>query len=295
MEAWLKTQSSVVREVSPPNHSLDGLDNKPSCLLKLLGRGVPEMIWIDSDLIIINEFVPWLETLPPDSIVVAEDPKHLPHRGVQNRTVAWGLSLGRDYRFTVNSCFLRVTTAPRTLLSHWRELLRAPACQQAKNQEMILRPFHLSSDQDVLGALLGSAAFASLCVVNLRTDRHIVHSGGLLMDRLGDRFRRLWGPPPLLVHAISLKPWHALDHDSPSRGFNWWLLRLAQEVSEYVAHARSLQPCINMPCPWLNYRTIIGRFLRLIGLGNDFLRGLPLAVTVSIAHALKFRRRQNHE
>ena len=74
--------------------------------------------------------------------------------------------------------------------------------------------------------------------------------------------------------------------------FNWWLLRLAQETSAYVAWSRRFRAEIALACGWLDHGTLTGRMLRLLGLGSDVLRGLPLVAAVSLATGLGLARRR---
>lgn len=267
-----------------------GWDTKPQCLLALLDRGADEVIWLDTDLIVTADFLPWMNSLTAEEMVVAQDPTHLPHQGMVNRAVAWGLGKGRDLGVTVNSAVLRVTPGHRELLVAWARLLDRPDYRQAQALHFLNRPYHLAGDQDALGALLGSADFAAARVRVLRSGREILHSGGLLMDSLEGRCFRLVRPffRPLFVHAIATKPWIVLQERAGQAGLEWWLMRLSCEVSTYVAHARIFRREVGEPCPWLERNTVSGRCLRLLGFGNDALRGLPLVVAIRLAAVCGF-------
>jgi hypothetical protein len=290
--AWLAAfpGTELIRECDLP---LRGWDVKPCCLSRLLASGFDEAIWIDSDIIVNGDFLARWQGRPADELIVAQEPAHLPHQGTANRATAWELEAERELGFTINGCVIRVTQSHRALLARWQELLMHPAYTAAQAQPMLKRPFHLTSDQDVLGALLGSRDFADVPVRVIRAGAELIHSGGVMMDTPARRLGRLlpWRPRVLFVHAIALKPWATFERRPGGRNFDWWLLRLVQETSAYIAHARDFRSEVGAVCPWLDWHTAWGRALRFCGLGNDALRGLPLACAVAVAHRLGFSRR----
>jgi hypothetical protein len=269
-----------------------GWDCKPDCLLRLLESGEREAVWLDSDLIVTGDLLAWLRRQPAEALVVAEDPCHLPQRGTGSRTRAWDLAPGIERGCTVNSCVLRVTPAHAPLLRMWRELLARPDYRRAQQVHILQRPFHLASDQDALGALLGSADFAAGEIAVLRSGADVVHSGGFRMDVLRDRIARLGRPRVLCVHAIAVKPWQMLPGVPEQRNFRWRLLRLSQELSDYTTEARRLRSEIGMPCPWLDHRTVAGCMLSALAFGSAAVRGLLFAVAVAMAGALGLGRRR---
>lgn len=289
LRAWIAGRPGVELD-STQAFGHEGWDTKPQCLLALLDRGADEVIWLDTDLIVMAAFLPWMNSLKAGEMVVAQDPTHLPHQGTANRAVAWGLGKGRELGATVNSSVLRVTGRHRDLLAAWVRLLERSDYRQAQALHFLERRYHLAGDQDALGALLGSEDFSALEVHVLRAGREIVHSGGLLMDSLEGRCFRLLRPffRPLFVHAIATKPWIVLQGRAEQTGLEWWLMRLSAEVSTYVAHARKLNREVDEPSPWLERGTVSGRCLRLLGLGNDALRGLPLVVAIRLAAVCGF-------
>lgn len=264
-----------------------GWDAKPACLLQLLDRGAPAAVWLDSDLVVTGDLVAWMGRRPVDALVVAEEPPHLSVRGTRCRARALGLPEGRELGFTVNTCLIRVTAGHRPLLEAWRQLLGCADYQrEQRERHMLERPFHLTSDQDVLGGLLGSAAWQEMVVGVLRDGREVVHSGGLRFDRLGSQAARCFGRRPLIVHAMAAKPWQLLPGRPDEQNFRWWLLRLAQEVSLYVREAAGLRDETALPCAWLDHRTRSGEFLLAIGLGSSAMRGLMFAAAVALATGL---------
>jgi len=187
---------------------------------------------------------------------------------------------------TVNSCVVRVTPAHAGMLAAWAGLLRQGDYVKEQKAHPSVRSLFLMSDQDALGAVLGSAGHAQLAVVQMRSGADIIHNGNNRYFSCGERLKSLCGPGPIFVHAIEGKPWVVLMNNHPSRA--WWFLRLQQEVAAYVAHAREMKDEAGIDCPWLERRTVLGVCLRAVGFGFDGLRAWPLAVVLGVARCLGY-------
>jgi hypothetical protein len=292
LRAWLRDRPGVdlIAEFASP---MRGWDAKPHCLLTAFERGAREAIWLDTDLIVTGDFLRAWQGAGDEEMIVAQEPGHFPQQGTANRARAWGFAAGREVGFTLNGSVIRVTRHHRGLVQRWGEMLATPDYRAAQAQPMLERAFHVASDQDALGALLSSAEFARLPIRAVRAGREIVHSGGLMMDPPAGRLARLGRRPSpvMFVHAIAAKPWTVLRPGSGDRNFDWWLLRLTQEISAYVANARRYRAEVGAPCPWLDRRTATGVLLRALGFGSDALRGLPIATAVAVLHRLGLSRR----
>jgi hypothetical protein len=258
---------------------------KPHTLLPLLEEGADEAVWLDSDIIVTRDPSHLFDGLGPEVLVGTEEPPTSTHQGWGPRTAAWGLTAGRDSPITLNSCVVRVTRSHIPLLHRWRELLADPTYVAAQVRPVAERPLHLMSDQDVLNALLGSAAFARLPVHYLRGGRDVIQCGGAVGYSLGQRLAGLFRSIPPFLHAISGKPWWVFHPEYPkihTRGFTFYR-RLLQETSPYLAAARPLRAEIGIPCPWLDTHSVLGIGLRAMGFGHFALRGLPLTLAASTA------------
>jgi hypothetical protein len=272
--------AELVRELPPGASSWNC---KPHTLLPLLANGADEAIWLDSDIFVTRDPSHLFDPLGADELLGAEEFPTSPHpKGFAVRTAAWGLPPGRDFPVTLNSCVLRVTPAHTPLLVRWRELLADPAYIEAQKRPD--RPMHLISDQDVLNALLGSAEFAGVPVRCLRVGRDVIHCGGAigypLVRRLAGLFRRV---PPFL-HAIAGKPWWVFHPEYAKHHAPWFTRyrRLLQETSPYVSAARRMRAEIDMPCPWLDAGSLLGRALRVVGFGHHALLGMPLTAVATV-------------
>jgi len=284
---WLQAQPQVTLIDHWPAGA-QGWNCKPHTLLPLLQAGWQETIWLDSDALLSASLSPLLDSLKEDEILVAEEASSQPDKGTELRTRGWNLPVGRALPNTLNSAVLRVTASHEPLLRRWQECLAGEEYHRYDDRPLMERPPHVRSDQDVLNALIGSVEFAHYPVRLLRTGRDIIHCGGALGYGLGERLSGIFGSPPLVLHAIGGKPWVLLGPGCPDKGWFGRLRRLMQELSPYVVATRAYREEVQEPCPWLDHHTFLGSVLRVLGLGNHALRGLP--VTVAATLIARFRR-----
>jgi hypothetical protein len=148
-------------------------------------------------------------------------------------------------------------------------------------------PFHALSDQDVLNVVLACRDFANVPVHVLRAGVDVIHSGGALVYSPKERLRGLFSPHPPILHALALKPWILLDPKFDVSSRYWFFRQFLQEISPYVAAARKYREEIEMPCPWLDFRSVPGRLVRLLGMGHWALRGLPVGLAVQAISSLR--------
>ncbi|HEY1173913.1 MAG TPA: hypothetical protein VGH19_21290 [Verrucomicrobiae bacterium] len=279
---WLRPHSEMVTLIDHWPAGAQGWNCKPHTLLPILREGWREVVWLDSDAILSASVSALLDSLKDDEIVVAEEAASQPDKGTELRTRGWNFAVGRSIPCTLNSSFLRVTARHEPLLSRWQECLESEEYHRYDGCPLMERPPHARSDQDVLNALLGSAEFAHHPVRLLHTGRDIIHCGGALGYGLGERLRGIFGPSPMVLHAIGGKPWVMLGPGCPDKGWFGMLRRLMQELSPYVAAVRKYREAVQEPCPWLDYHTAPGIVLRVLGLGNHALRGLPVTVLATM-------------
>jgi hypothetical protein len=272
--AWAAGRSPVVLSTTRPA-GVSGWDVKGWLLLQELEAGMPEAIWIDSDMIVTRPISALLDQFPRDSLIVTEDwdqPEVMPVCRL------WGLPSLRPIR-RVNGCFVRATQAHRALLARWFELVHDPSYRQAQILPFERRPLHLKSDDWLLTALLESAEFANVSYDRLRLGRHIAQcagsSGYKPHDRLLDLFR---GLPPL-IHCIGRKPWVSrTDRGRIQR----LLLDLATDVSPYVLASRRVAKDLGISPAWLDARTRVGSLFRSLTAFHPAMAGLPLSILHSL-------------
>lgn len=280
-QTWLSAFPSVVLLEKWPA-TAKGWNCKPYALLSLLEEGRPEVVWLDSDLMLANDCRNLFRAMAREEIGVIEEQASSPNHGSEIRTRGWQLPVGRIFPTTMNSCVVRVTPHHLPLVRRWIQLLESDEYRRMDTVALEERPVHVLGDQDVLCALLGSTEFAAMPVRYFRRGVDVLHSGGALAYPVSERLRGLWLPKPSFIHAGGTKPWVVLNESRDLPGFFWWYRRILQETSPYVAEARRYRHAVGEPCPWLDWHTAPGVAVRMLGLGHFGLRGLPLAAAARV-------------
>lgn len=139
------------------------------------------------------------------------------------------------------------------------------------------------TDQDVLGALLGSTEFANIPVQFFRRGRDIIqHSsaqGYAPLDRIANLVR---GMPPL-IHSQCAKPWDFPEIPSLLAHPRQYYAFLYLENSTYLHCARQYGDVLGSLPPFLETRSWPGKVSQLLSLGNPHLRGITQSV-VGLVH-----------
>jgi hypothetical protein len=279
--AWLRDFPSVTLiPAAPPGAS--SWNCKPHAMLPLLAEGRPEVVWLDSDIVLSRDPLYLFRGRPPEALLLAQEQCSSAHQGTAHRTTGWGLPVGRAFPRTLNTCVLRVTAHHLPLLRRWQEMLADERYVQFQQRPLQERPVHFMSDQDALNALVGAQECSSIPVVFLPTGRDVIHSGGALAYSLGERLAGLFRRIPPLVHGQGAKPWMMFDPAANLGGWFWFYRRLLMEVSPYLALARRHRAELGVPCPWLDYRSPLGLLCRMLGFGHFALRGLPLTAAATL-------------
>jgi hypothetical protein len=270
---WPEVTVSVVRP-----EGLTGWDVKPWLLLQELGEGRPEVLWIDTDMIVTRPVSRMIAEFPPDALILAQE---------WDATDAipmcefWGMQVGRKIPM-LNACILRATQAHRPLLERYLEMTFAPKYREAQKIPIELRPVPVIGDTNLMVALLQSREFCHVPFDYLRLGRHIAQcagsSGYRPQHRIADLFR---GLPPI-IHGLGRKPWDPAPAGSRGQRF---LFDVATDVNPYVLAARRIARDLDFHPEWLEARTTPGALLRGMAAGHPGMAGLPLAVL----HALQLR------
>ena len=273
VRAWAERRPEVVLCTKRPE-GVSGWNVKPWLLLQELNAGNPQVLWLDDDIIVTRPVSVLLDEFPSESLIVAEEWT----RSTVPASHFWNLPSGRSIP-VFNNCFIRATSANRTLLERWLQMLQDPRYRDAQALPFERRPLPLCHDGWPLIALLESAEFSQVPFDCIRRGRHIAQcagsSGYLPRHRVLDLFR---GLPPL-IHGLGRKPWE--PQPDPGR-LQHFLLDLATDVSPYVLAGRKVARDLGMNAPWLEARTLTGATLRGMTSGHPGMAGLPLA----ILHAL---------
>lgn len=282
---WLATFPRV--RVNPQGGIADdwlGYNVKPAAIRAVLRQGHRDVLWIDSDVVVLRSLAPCLAGIDAETVVATEEALCVNHDDPDAlRARLWGLPVGRVLPFTLNTGVLRLTAAHLPLIERWLELLASDAYRSGQARGWQERAPHLLGDQEVFTALMASAEFARLPLRPLYRGRHIIQYFGLSGYTLGERLRHLLRPP-VFVHSQGSKPWW---RPRPAAGARGRLLDLYQQLSPYTLaarrHARALDDR-----SWLRPRSRLGAILALAGANRMPLVGLPIA---AFADAARLARR----
>jgi hypothetical protein len=282
-KTWLKQFDSVDLQEQVPGNA-EGWNIKPHVLLQALAEGETEVVWMDSDILVHRDPTSVLSERPAGELVLVQEPANMAQQGLGWRSREWTLPVKRDLAFTLNTCVIRVTTAHTELLERWLILLQRGDYLAEQKKTFLERRMAMRSDQDAFCALLGSIPTAELKLHVLESGRDVIHSGGLLMYGLGERFRGLPVCQPYFIHALADKPWLEAEMTSGMLGR---VIALSREVSPYVSAARAYVGEVNdFNLDWLRNRTVTGRILSVLGLGHIALRGLPLTLLLRLSKSV---------
>jgi hypothetical protein len=271
---WLAQFPNVALRTSLSAERL-GWNIKPLVLLAALDEGHREVIWIDTDIILTKPVEELFSELDHETFATTEESLWGTHDDSgAKRARAWGFPIGREMPFALNSCVVRATDRHRPLIERWRDLLGHEDYRKAqKIMPVHHRPNHLTSDQDVLCALLCSTEFSDVPVRLLRRGEAVLQIFGLKSYTIGERLQSMRYGIPAFIHAQGFKPWTD-KYDRP--GIVGYLHRVYYDTSPYLWIAQAYRDQI-VDAQWLRPKTALGGLLRFLGFGCLPLIGLPLA------------------
>ncbi len=267
---------------------VSGWNVKPTILLRHLNEGHPNVVWIDSDIIVNRDFRQRLEHLNEEILVVNQEDYWGQHQGGTHRTVAWGLKPGRTLPTTANTGIVRVTPRHTELLKAWQTMLNDPTYIQAQRQPYYERPLHMLSDQEVLTALLGSVEFSQVPVEMLARGIDIAQCHGPAGYTPAERLQSLLKGQglPALIHSMGPKPWEMAptpaaiwSSNAPlKKRLRQYYDRLHLELSPYTSIARQYRQPIGEDAPWMDVLSTPARLFAALSAAHPTLQGFPLAV-----------------
>jgi hypothetical protein len=286
--SWLSQTSQVIHETERlPGAS--GWNVKPHALLHLIDLGFEEVIWLDSDILVVRDLRDCLGTVEGDCFVASEEALWGAHsdKGAF-RASAWNLEVGRVLPFCLNSAVLRVTKQHRPLLADWRKMLESDRYRETQSKKWKDRPRHLAGDQDALTALLCSREYANVELKILVRGRDIIQYFGLRGYTTWERTLNILCGPPALIHTQGTKLWTEEWHQAYIEGERDARLRpyieaIYKDLSPYTIQAMSLKPT---KAEWMKAHFHFSAFLRRLGFGYFPLVGFPIAAAVDLAAIL---------
>jgi hypothetical protein len=295
---WAESLSNV-KLISDENLGVSGWNVKPTILLDRLSEGYTEVVWIDSDIIINNDFRQHFENLDEHTLLTTQDNYWGQQQGGTHRTVTWGLTPGRTFSTTINTGILRVTPQHIDMLKEWQKMLNDPGYMEAQRQPLYNRPLHMLGDQEVLTALLGSVEFSHVPVKMLRRGIDIAQCFGPAGYTPTERLQSLItgeGLPPF-VHSMGYKPWQMTpsaaaienSNDSFKKRLRTYYSHLHLQLSPYTSIAREYRKEIEEDAPWMDVKSFAGRLFEILSNSHPILQGFPLALfDAGVRHVRRF-------
>lgn len=267
-----------------------GWNVKPQALLALLRAGHDAVLWIDSDIIVTRDFRNDFDHLGPQTIVGTEEALWGNYSDAHAwRAQRWGMRIGRELPFTLNTAVLRVTSAHIPLLLEWQKLLDTEAYKCAQVLKADQRPGHMFGDQDVLTALLTSREFSHTDVKFLRRGSDIIQYFGLSGYTCVERLRNLINGPPRFVHSQVFKPWVKFRTARSIENMRDFLDTLYLDLSPYTLAARKYERDLMVASPWMRPQSTTAALMRILGLWYAPLVGLPIAIGADFVRITNLR------
>jgi hypothetical protein len=287
--AWIKQFSQVDLDTRPLPGA-KGWNVKPQALLALLEAGNDTVLWIDSDIIVTRDFRNDLNRLNSQAIVATEEALWGNYSDTKAwRAQRWGLSIGREFPFTLNTAVLRVTRSHIPLLLEWQRLLDTEAYKCAQVLHADQRPGHMFGDQDVLTALLTSREFSDIEVRFLRRGSDIIQYFGLSGYTCAERLRNIINGPARFVHSQVFKPWVKFKKPRSIENVRDFLDSLYLDLSPYTLAALKYKRDLKESCPWMRPQSVTAALMRILGLWHAPLVGLPIAAMADFVRITNLR------
>lgn len=292
---WINSQP-YVQFLDEPKLADLGWNIKPVLLLHCLEMGYSDVLWLDADIIVNQDFRQRFSSLDDKILLVAPEYYWGPEQGGSSRTLTWGLRVGRSLSATVNTGIVRVTPYHIDLLKAWQLLLNHSAYISAQKKPTESRPLAMLGDQEVLTALLGSEEFSYIPIEFLERGNGIAQCLGSAGYTPAERFQSLFSHLPIFVHAMGGKPWRRTFYVAIAQKESWsnrnrlraYYDSLHLQLSPYLALACQYREQLGEDTDWINIESIPARCLSTLFWGHPTLQELPLSVLESAAR--RFRR-----
>lgn len=289
MELWAYTPSEdagrrldALPGVTWKPTSLEGMswNVKPAIFRQALAE-TERVIWLDSDIVLIDDLPALLRRYDPEALVASEDfPSNAEGEG-KARAHAFGFEAARDLPSRLNTGVVMVSRRHIDIIEAWSDALGSPAYRDAQAMPAHKRPPPLLGDQDALWATMLSERFADVPVEWVRRGDDIVLNWGSNGYRIDDRMKRLKGAKPAMVHMLGpYKPWGFTKVPSPFRRAPEYFHKVSFEVSPYFQAARRFRAELGHPA-WLERRTLTAHVLNALSFGSPTVAGFPLALFAS--------------
>jgi hypothetical protein len=259
--AWLKRHAPHAKLITlPPFNEVTIKQVKVLMFLHLFERGVTDVTWLDTDIMVLRDMEPLLAPLDAETVLVAQDMDYAFH---YNPALMehYHRKPQRKLDFCVTTALLRLTTRHTPLLQKLLVYLQDPFFleQQALHYSKRIEGF--GYEQKVFEMLLCTTdddSSPSYPVHFIREGSGIVQELGVTTYGLRDRLCNGLGlTRPWIIHMPGLKSWDAAPR-----------VRKYRSACVFSAIAASYAGQIEEPMDWVNSAGISSRLARLLSLGQ---------------------------
>ena len=264
LEAWLKRHAphAVLIRLEPFMRGKSLKHVKAVLILELFRRGLTDVTWLDTDLLVLRDLESLLETVPDDTVLVSQEDTGYPFEFNERLLSHYGLKPARELATHVNSCVIRVTTQHRALIERYLACLLDPLFVDQQSKSLAEKIHDFAFEQGILEMLLCSGSDSwqhNWPVEFIPQGPGIVQELGVTTYRLRNRLRNGLGiRKPWFVHVPGVaKPWNL---DARSRSY--------RAASVYSAFANKYRNQVEEDMSWVNSAGISSRIARLLSFGQ---------------------------
>jgi hypothetical protein len=234
---------------------------KPLLILHLFERGITDVTWLDTDLLILRDLEPLLAGLDDDTILVAQEERAREFEFNAKLLDHYGLKPLRPLSCHVNSCVIRVTARHRPLMEKFLACLLDPVFVEQQSKPPGEKIADFAFEQDILQMLLSSRGAGwtpEFPVQFILKGPGIIQELGVTTYKLRNRLRNGLGlRRPWMVHVPGTKPW------CPDAGS-----RRRRAASVYSAFASAYRDQVQEDMSWINSAGLSSRIARWLSFGQ---------------------------
>lgn len=259
-----------------------GWNIKPEVLLLMLNEGHQEVVWLDSDIIFVQNIQNIAKNLSPETLLICQDA--LRNSREKERTNFFNLKIKRELGESINTSFIRVHNNKQhlDLLKEWARLMTTKEYKKNQSLPRNQRPSYMVGDQDVLEAILASDLHfnpASIPIKYLYTGKEhitaIVPHAFSILERLKTFFG--FNKPYIINSQGGVKPWKAKNWG------NGLLTTPIWQLHPYIELVKGYKPLLEEDfISEISSYSIISNFCRVITINNPYLQGIPLIIMIDI-------------
>ncbi len=216
---------------------------KAALMLKLFEMGLPEVTWLDADLIVLRDLEELLAPLDDQTLLVARE---MNYPFAYNHFVMepYGLQPDHELEGCVNTCVTRMTIHHTPVLKKMIEYMNVPFFLEECAKPPGIRHAKFLHDQSILELLLctrNKEWVPSSPVAFIPAGKGIIQELGVTTYSLFDRISNGLGwNRPWCVHILGVKPW-AMGAEAQSY----------RATAVYSAFAKEYEDEVEEPMPWL--------------------------------------------